>query len=84
MGRILFFTLIAILLYIGWRAWRLKKINQEKVPVTSKPETPVEPHKMVRCDNCGLYVDIKDSLEFDGHYYCCKEHMIDGPKKNEH
>lgn len=84
MGRILFFVVIAAALYFGWRVWRVKQIQENSQkdraphPITKTPD-----HKMVQCDHCGLYLDEAEAIHKDGHYYCCKQHMIAGPKNNE-
>ena len=28
-------------------------------------------------------MDEAEAIHKDGHYYCCKQHMIAGPKNNE-
>ena len=84
MGRILFFVVIASALYFGWRMWRVKQIQENpQKDRTPHPITKTPGHKMVQCDHSGLYLDEAEAIRKDGHYYCCKQHMIAGPKNNE-
>ncbi len=78
MGRILFFLLLALAIYVGWRWWRLQQARRARQSDASPRE--VEP--MVGCAVCGLHLPRSDALPAaDGdarRWYCCEAHRRQG------
>jgi hypothetical protein len=90
MGRILFFLLLALAIYIGWRMWRMQQ---------SRPRGDAQPRdrgavveRMVRCDVCGLNLPQSEALPAPAatetsdapaaaaavRWYCCDAHRRQG------
>lgn len=85
MGRIFFFFLLALAVYIGWRWWR---VQRSRVGARGRPAVRgAEP--MVRCQVCGLNLPQSDALPAPGHeperWFCCEDHRRqathDGPPR---
>lgn len=76
MGRILFFVLIALAVYIGYRWW----LAQRQAAARRAMEAMRAGEAMVRCDVCGLNVPQSDALPGprtgDGsqRWYCSEPH----------
>lgn len=69
MSRILFFALLAFLVWL----WFFKKPARYK----SDRNKPAEPaaERIVQCAECGLRVPESEAVLTDAHYYfCCPEH----------
>ena len=71
MGRILFFTLIIILLFWVIRSYRrsLKKREEEHGDPPS-----LEGEDMVRCAHCGVHLPRSESITSEGDFFCSDEH----------
>ena len=60
--------------------WWIRSKNQGK-KVAQKPsdsgfkDKQTEVQKMVACAHCALHLPQKESIAFDGRYYCCQEHQ---------
>ncbi len=66
MGKIIFFAIIALLIY-----WIVMSRQSEK----SKADTPSEAiEDMVRCIQCGVHLPKSESITSQGNFYCCDEH----------
>lgn len=78
MGRILFFILLALAVYVGWRLMRAKRPGG----VHETPGRTRGPEPMVRCDACGLNLPQSEALAAPGsnpqRWYCCEEHRKQG------
>ena len=72
MGRILFFTLIAVLFFWIIRSYRraLKKQQEE----TCREAQSLEGEDMVCCDYCGVHLPRSESLTSEGKFFCSDEH----------
>jgi len=68
MGRIVFFVLLAVAIYVGWRLFKAKQ-SQRKSGDASVPRLP-----MVSCAACGLHVPRNEALRQGDRFYCCEEH----------
>lgn len=31
---------------------------------------------LIKCNYCGIYIALEESIELNGKYFCCKEHAI--------
>jgi uncharacterized protein len=69
MGRILFFLLLGIALYVGYRLWRS---GLRREATRTPPADAGEP--MVRCDHCGLNLPRSEALAEAGRWYCSDAH----------
>ena len=92
MGRILFFLLLALAIYIGWRMWRMQQ-SRSRGDAPPRDRGAVAEH-MVRCDVCGLNLPQSEALPApaapeasdapaaaDGtpvRWYCCETHRRQG------
>jgi uncharacterized protein len=81
MGRILFFVLLAMAIYIAWRYLRIKQRSDGDRP-QSRPRPDEVPEAIVRCDVCGLNLPQSEALPAPGadpkRWYCCEEHRRQG------
>ncbi len=41
----------------------------------SEPKTPVDEDTMVPCEECGVYISVKEAFIKEGRYYCSKSCM---------
>ncbi|MCU0950089.1 MAG: hypothetical protein MUC68_03270 [Burkholderiaceae bacterium] len=75
MGRIVFFLLLALAVYIGWRMWRLQ---QTRGGASRSDSGRAVAERMVSCDECGLNVPQSEALPAPGEapsrWYCCEAH----------
>jgi uncharacterized protein len=69
MGRILFWLLIAVAAYLGYRWWRIKHSALSR----DERERP-QVETMVRCEVCGLNLPQSEAIGADGRWYCGEEH----------
>jgi len=70
MGRIFFFVLLALAVYIAWKWLQRASVTQGVQP---KPRA-TSAQAMVSCAHCGLHVPQSDALAVDGRYFCSDEH----------
>jgi uncharacterized protein len=77
MGRILFFLLLALAVYLGYRFWR----GRTGLPPAAKTTGSLS-EQMVRCESCGLNLPRSDALpSADGtRWFCSDEHRRDHGK----
>lgn len=75
MGRILFFVLLAIAVYVGWQWLRRQSLRNAAKP--SGAEAPAA-QAMVSCAACGLYLPRSDALPAGERFFCCEEHRQRG------
>lgn len=83
MGRILFFVLLALAAYIGYRWWRIRQFGGGASSSGARgARAGGETEAMVRCEACGLNLPKSDALAApDGggrRWYCCEEHRRQG------
>jgi uncharacterized protein len=71
MGRILFFVLLGVGLYVAFRIWRGSQ-RRDAGGAMRKPAAAGE--EMVRCDYCGLNVPKSEALDAGGRWYCSDAH----------
>lgn len=67
MSRLLFFAVLAFLVYLLVRSYRRQVTRDDEV------EPRVE--DMVRCTHCGVHLPMQESLLVGGKYFCCSEHQ---------
>jgi uncharacterized protein len=72
MGRILFFVLLAIAVYLIWRSLQ----RRDGGP---RPDVERVPQAMVSCATCGLHVPRQEALLLGDRYFCCEEHRRNPP-----
>jgi uncharacterized protein len=73
MGRILFFLLLALAVYLLWRSLQ----RRDTPPRPPSPER--SPQAMVSCATCGLHVPRQEALALGERYFCCEEHRRHPP-----
>jgi uncharacterized protein len=71
MGRILFFVLLGVGLYVAFRIWRSGKVR-DAAATGPRPADAIE--SMVRCAHCGLNVPQSEALEAGGRWFCSEAH----------
>jgi uncharacterized protein len=74
MGRILFFVLLAALVYVGWQ-WMQRAGRRE---TAARDDAKPLPQAMVSCSACGLHLPRQEALVADDRFYCCEEHRRRG------
>jgi uncharacterized protein len=72
MGRLLFFVVLALVIYVGWRL-----LKASKLPRDERDNVPRLP--MVSCATCGLHVPRNEALVQDDRFFCCEEHRRAAP-----
>lgn len=85
MGRIVFFILLALAIYIGWRLWKAQRSRSASAGGQRSEGRNVPLEAIVRCDACGLNLPQSEALPLavDGsrRWYCCEEHRSQGPAR---
>jgi len=71
MGRILFFVVLGVGLYVAFRIWRS---GQQRGATTQPPKAPAAGEAMVRCEHCGLNVPKSEALADGDRWYCSEGH----------
>ena len=74
MGRILFFVLLALVVYLVWRSFQRRDAGERPAPGRD-----AGPQAMVSCAKCGLHVPRHEALPLGERYYCCEEHRRQPP-----
>lgn len=69
-GRILFWLLLALAAYVGYRWWRIQQQPKEVRGADERAQVEA----MVRCDLCGLNVPQSEAVGAAGRWYCCEAH----------
>lgn len=75
MGRVLFFLLLAIVIYMVWRSMQ----RRDKAPPSPGTEPRTTPQAMVSCATCGLHVPRQEALLLGDRFFCCEEHRRHPP-----
>jgi uncharacterized protein len=72
LGRLLFFVLIAVLVFWAIRSYRrgLKKRQEE----AQKESPSIESEDMVRCTHCGVHLPKSESILSEDKFFCSDEH----------
>ena len=68
MARLLFWILIAVVVYAAAKHWR--RLSEHGTQPTDKPSEAV-----VSCAACGLNVPQSEAHARDGRWYCSREHL---------
>jgi uncharacterized protein len=76
MGRILFFLLLAVAAYVGWRWMRSQRLSDSRKPQTGR-DRPAE--TMVSCATCGLHLPRREALVLGERFFCCEDHRRSAP-----
>jgi uncharacterized protein len=71
MGRILFFVVLGVGLYVAFRIWRG---GRQGGVAAQAPKAPTAGEAMVRCDHCGLNVPKSEALAEGDRWYCSEDH----------
>jgi uncharacterized protein len=74
MGRILFFVLLAVAVYLLWRS--LQRRGASDRPAARREPTA---QAMVSCATCGLHLPRQEALLLGDRYFCCEEHRRHPP-----
>jgi hypothetical protein len=81
MSRILFFLLLALAAYVGWRWWRTQQLRGDGAAGRSARSSGGT-ETMVKCEVCGLNLPQSDALPAPGakpaRWYCCEDHRRQG------
>jgi uncharacterized protein len=77
MGRVLFFLLLAVAVYLLWRSLRRDPSPRDPAPRPGSAER--SPQAMVSCATCGLHVPRQEALPLGDRYFCCEEHRRHPP-----
>ena len=72
MGRILFFVVLGVGIYVAFRIWRAGQQRDAANRSTGFPAAGGE--AMVRCDHCGLNVPRSEALAEGDRWYCSEDH----------
>jgi uncharacterized protein len=74
MGRILFFLLLAVAIYLLWRSF-------QKRATGTRAEGAADgvPQAMVSCATCGLHLPRQEALPLGDRFFCCEEHRRHPP-----
>jgi uncharacterized protein len=75
MGRVLFFVLLAAVIYLLWRSLR----RRDSAPPPAKAGDERSPQAMVSCATCGLHVPRQEALMLGERFFCCEEHRRHPP-----
>jgi uncharacterized protein len=73
MGRILFFVLLVLVIYLVWRS------TQRRSSRRSQAVEPRTPQIMVSCATCGLHLPRQEALLLGDRFFCCEEHRRNPP-----
>lgn len=65
LGKLLFFILLGLILFVLWQKKRIAQIKNEE-----KRKKIIESQKMVQCPQCGVHFVEVDGVWFDGLMYC--------------
>jgi len=71
MGRIFFFVVLGVGLYVAFRIWRS---GQGRSSGMHPPAPPAAGEAMVRCERCGLNVPRSEALAEGNRWYCSEDH----------
>lgn len=71
MGRVLFFVLLGVALYVAFRLWRLAQRRRDLAD-SGDPGRASEP--MISCAHCGLNVPRSEAVVADGRWFCSESH----------
>ena len=78
MGRILFWFLLGLAVYLAWRWWQVKqRLRDDNASAGGTPRITQE--AMVPCDICGLNVPQSEAFAGNGRWYCSDEHRRRAP-----
>ena len=72
--------LIGAVIYIVYIMFFKQKNPQNSVKKQNTQEENPLVDEMVECANCGVYVEISESILSNGKYYCSKECVVEAKK----
>ena len=72
--------LVGAVIYIVYIMFFKQKTVQSSAAKRTKKEEQPEVDEMIECANCGLYVEISESILSNGKYYCSNECIIEAKK----
>lgn len=67
MGRLIFWGLVAFLL---WRWWSRRRPAVVRAPQALREGT------MCQCDHCGVYFPVEEAVQAGPRHYCCPAHRL--------
>jgi uncharacterized protein len=68
MGRILFWILLGLAVYIAYRWWRMQALRTNARGKAARVEA------MVRCEHCGLNLPESEAVKLGSRRFCTVEH----------
>lgn len=71
MGRVVFFLLLGIAVYVGFRIWQIRNRRGDE-SASAKRGTTSEP--MIRCAKCGLNLPRSEAVAEADRFYCSESH----------
>jgi uncharacterized protein len=76
MGRILFFVVLALAIYVAWR-WLQRRDDAQRRSGSAAAHRPLQ--AMVSCATCGLHLPRDEALLLGDRYFCCEDHRRAAP-----
>ena len=71
MGRVLFFVLLGIAVYV---AFRFLRVAQRRTDGAAGGDSAGASEPMISCAHCGLNVPRSEAVAADGRWYCSESH----------
>jgi uncharacterized protein len=71
MGRVLFFVLLGVAVYI---AFRFLRVTQRRSNRAASGDSRSVSEPMISCAHCGLNVPRSEAVAADGRWYCSESH----------
>lgn len=71
--------LILLGIIIGLGVWTWRRFNSRHSGAESQPSAKT----MVRCAQCHVHIPNDRALQKGQHWYCCNQHLAQGPKARD-
>ena len=68
--KLLVLGLVIYIVYIMF--FKTKKVSDTKTE-QSKSKADAEVNDLIRCESCGVYMELEDAIVSNGKYYCSRE-----------
>ncbi len=73
MGRILFFIVLGLVVYVFFKSWQRKQLGDSPSKGGALPRVPQE-QTIYQCRQCGSYAPLNEGVMIEGRFYCQAEH----------